>query len=220
MEPDATKRDVPHSPLLNKLPPEIRNEIWRLALQSPTGSITIIPSAIRRYTPLLNTCRQIREEATSIFYGENTFSTHVVIGGSNTLRPWLHSIGRANAGRIRSLHTSISVASGVLLWGGRRRTAGRSKRRAQGNNEWVEVELIRAWAGNVARSIVGHGVRATRIKGSETQHLSQSSADLTPARRLSQVRWEFEVEVRRMAEDEKVRRLEGDQGERGERRRL
>lgn len=50
-------------PLLSKLPPEIRNNIWRLVL--PTrgdGNSVIDLPQVYHPTALLRTCRQIRDE--------------------------------------------------------------------------------------------------------------------------------------------------------------
>ncbi|KAK5117155.1 hypothetical protein LTR85_008923 [Meristemomyces frigidus] len=54
------------------LPPELRNHIYRFALVDETGDLRV--DAGHRLQPgLLRTCRQIREEATNIFFLENTF---------------------------------------------------------------------------------------------------------------------------------------------------
>ena len=59
--------------LLSKLPGEIRNSIYRLVLVS-SNTIIIKASTIRRQRSVLQTCHQVREEASKIYYGENTFT--------------------------------------------------------------------------------------------------------------------------------------------------
>lgn len=62
-----------NSPLLSKIPAELRIEIYRLALVSK-DSITVNRSQIRGQRSLLQTCHQIREEASKIYYSENAFT--------------------------------------------------------------------------------------------------------------------------------------------------
>jgi hypothetical protein len=60
-----------NSPLL-KLPGEIRNNIYRLVLVS-SKTVPVKPSLCRQRS-LLQTCYQLRDEASKIYYSENTFS--------------------------------------------------------------------------------------------------------------------------------------------------
>ncbi|KAF2773404.1 hypothetical protein EJ03DRAFT_323901 [Teratosphaeria nubilosa] len=74
-------------PLL-ELPAEMRNDIYRLVL------VKNEPVQVRAQdssTPaLLRTCRQIREEATSIFREENTFTLVIVdLAGNMPLQHWI-----------------------------------------------------------------------------------------------------------------------------------
>src|ERR1700761_7255173 len=57
------------------LPGELRNRVYRHALHQPDG-ITI-DSQNWLQPPMLLVCRQMREEAKSIFYKENDFSLHI-----------------------------------------------------------------------------------------------------------------------------------------------
>ena len=100
--------------LLGKLPAEIRNQIWRLALTTPHDGSTAIdlPQAHRRGA-LLRTCRQIREEATSIFYCEGTFSALAVLGSSEILLPQLQLLNPKNARQIRHFVVHFSCVDDV-----------------------------------------------------------------------------------------------------------
>lgn len=62
------------SPLL-KLPPELRNSIYRYALVEPSSPYIKIPAgALPPPQPgLLQTCTQVRRDATEIYYKENWF---------------------------------------------------------------------------------------------------------------------------------------------------
>lgn len=77
MTTPASADGAASSPLLNKLPPKIRNQIWRLVLLHPKTlhirRIVVMPGLTDRHTGLLGACHQTREEESSIFYGENTF---------------------------------------------------------------------------------------------------------------------------------------------------
>ena len=60
-----------HSPLLSKLPGELRNKIYRYVLLQEAIEIQLAP--IYEKTNLLRTCSQIRKEASAIFFSENIF---------------------------------------------------------------------------------------------------------------------------------------------------
>ena len=70
------------SPLLS-LPAELRNTIWTLVLVQSEQALPnhLFPGAPPRRQDricanVLRTCRQVNNEATPIFYGENTFTAH------------------------------------------------------------------------------------------------------------------------------------------------
>jgi hypothetical protein len=65
----GTKTAEESSPLL-ELPPELRNQIYRYVLVSKSTVHVGLGAFVE--SPLLMTFKQIRHEATSIFYKENT----------------------------------------------------------------------------------------------------------------------------------------------------
>jgi len=81
------------SPIL-KLPPELRNAIYRCVLISDTP--IDVSERNENLTPcyLLATCRQIRAEASKMYYSENTFSVsvnHESDAISEFTRTWLRA---------------------------------------------------------------------------------------------------------------------------------
>jgi hypothetical protein len=64
--------DTSSSPLL-ELPGELRNRIYRLCLVSEDAEPIAVISTSFPEPPLLSTCKEIREEASAIFYGESQF---------------------------------------------------------------------------------------------------------------------------------------------------
>ena len=73
---------------LQDVPSEIRNLIYRYSLvfESKISGNTKVPTAA-----LLRTSRQIHSEASSIFYGENTFTFHMELDWTNRAEIQLHN---------------------------------------------------------------------------------------------------------------------------------
>lgn len=69
-----SNKDTPN--LLLKLPSELRNQIYELVLPQSTV-VTIAKGANTKEPPLLQTCKQIRQESSSTYYANNEI--HVVI---------------------------------------------------------------------------------------------------------------------------------------------
>jgi len=76
--------------------PELRNQIYELALIEPTGTINLneYPSLLHTQIPsLLQSCHQIRSEASSIYHGSHSFRFNIVhctsCSRSFGLRAWL-----------------------------------------------------------------------------------------------------------------------------------
>lgn len=119
----SRKSERPQSPVQERagflsLPPELRNEIYRLAFVLPRKERFDLgkPSNFARSSALLRTCRQVHEEGRTILYSENTFlfqrntsartqrwTTDVREVGFKDLRFFLKSIGPTNISFLRHI---------------------------------------------------------------------------------------------------------------------
>ncbi|EME79161.1 uncharacterized protein MYCFIDRAFT_79718 [Pseudocercospora fijiensis CIRAD86] len=107
---------------LAKLSAELRNEIYELALSfedtitvTGTSASSDLECSIGHPTALIQTCRQIRSEATRMFYANNTFH----IGGSGSsdsvevtdafsvLQRFSHTIGLHNSKAIKRISVEV-----------------------------------------------------------------------------------------------------------------
>lgn len=80
---------------------ELRNRIYYLALAEP--QTTIINSLKHTQPGLLQTCKQIRNEASSIYYGENCFALEIwdlkfTAQMEHEFREWIRQRGNKNTG--------------------------------------------------------------------------------------------------------------------------
>ena len=87
------------------LPAELRYSIYRLILRSDE-SIDPLTIAARTHTALLKVNKQIRSEATSIYYAENSFALTITASNTNKIARWLHHLGP----KINKLIPALSVA--------------------------------------------------------------------------------------------------------------
>ena len=96
----APQQAATTSSRLLDLPPELRNSIYRLALRNirPIKPLTGRPPA------LVQANKQIRAEATSIYYAENTFSIALTACTATAITKWTHSLGQRNATLIPSIN--------------------------------------------------------------------------------------------------------------------
>ncbi|KAK5170552.1 uncharacterized protein LTR77_005140 [Saxophila tyrrhenica] len=105
--------------LLKKLPAELRNEIWTLALASQTEHddssndlwVTERPNApiSRRQPPITLTCRQIRDEALPFFYATGQFvASGYIEGVIHRLERWLIVIGDVHHLEQLTIATSLT----------------------------------------------------------------------------------------------------------------
>ncbi|KJX99841.1 hypothetical protein TI39_contig350g00031 [Zymoseptoria brevis] len=62
-----------HEPTLLGIPPELRNTIYRLIMTTQNSQVTVTATGYRR-PPVLQTCKEIRSEALSLFYAEHSFT--------------------------------------------------------------------------------------------------------------------------------------------------
>ena len=88
----STQKNARRCPLL-KLPAELRNKIYRLALTTE-GRVYVDKDTFNIRKALVDTCTQTREETREIFYAENDFT--IVMDGFTVWRAvmWLVSLGR------------------------------------------------------------------------------------------------------------------------------
>jgi hypothetical protein len=92
------------------LPPELRNEIYRLALTKP-GRIWFLCGTHHfdkhAVPPLLQVCRQIRDEALPIYFGGNSFSFFITLALQHKLEQFVTTIG----------YQSLQQCASVILLG-------------------------------------------------------------------------------------------------------
>ncbi|KAK3712091.1 hypothetical protein LTR37_009182 [Vermiconidia calcicola] len=103
----AAKSTVPKACRLTTLPAELRNKIYRYALLSEDA---IAIAAARSKSSLLETCKRIRHEASSIFYSENIFVWQATDGNCNGLISWLAAIGPESAASIPQLKIDFQLS--------------------------------------------------------------------------------------------------------------
>lgn len=92
------------SPLLD-LPPELRNWIYEAVLLSPSPIIVARPPLFKDWkpNPLLHTCRQIRNEASQMYWALNTFTPNSVTNIHRRVQ-WLAMIGPQQYRMIRKIY--------------------------------------------------------------------------------------------------------------------
>lgn len=120
--------------LLDKIPPEIRNSIWRNVLVS---SDPIHVTKDQPHQPsLLRTCTQVREEASSIYFNENQFELPMVGFDSTLGLKWC---------TMAKPYLQKSVA----------KVADLGRDRESGTETWADLKvwLQRAHAGEVPRYV-------------------------------------------------------------------
>jgi hypothetical protein len=83
--PDASPMPDQDCPFLD-LPPELRNRIYDLVFSE--FKLELVLSATQPRPPLLRTCRQIRQEASSLYYARS----FLVTCAEEICVPWLRSI--------------------------------------------------------------------------------------------------------------------------------
>ncbi|KAK5122089.1 hypothetical protein LTR85_004335 [Meristemomyces frigidus] len=109
---------------LKRVPAELRNRIYELALHKPEGIIvrSYVPKMwARRYVSigLTMTCRELRRDATSMFYATNIFSIVADFFEHNDgpldlayVEYWRRTIGPSNAGSLERLHLELGTYDG------------------------------------------------------------------------------------------------------------
>lgn len=106
---------VQTSPLLRRLSPELRNMIYEAALIATEDQDI---NTEQQQPGLIRTCREIRSEATAIYYHGNVFAFTTTSGGDDGLDPvtqWLRRIGPKHCRHLKDLHVQIGAANGIML---------------------------------------------------------------------------------------------------------
>ena len=80
------------SPLLDRLPPELRNQIYRLILIADDELVDVNIRDLYTRTAILRTCSQIRNEAKDLIF-ENDFLIACGCGDGEHAGRWLKSLG-------------------------------------------------------------------------------------------------------------------------------
>lgn len=92
-----------------ELPPELRNRIYFAALGSEQPTCLIDRDG-KKYSPgLLRTCKQIREEATDIYYNNTEFEIWIKGDDTRTAVKWLNSRPQRQLDLIRGLAFVLKV---------------------------------------------------------------------------------------------------------------
>lgn len=100
------------SPFLHKLPAELRNGIYRMALVSEEPLMICRGGKnVLGRTALLRTCRQIRSEATGIYY-ENAFHITCGSGGGRVGGRWLKEM-RSEMRQITMIFVDFEMSRSV-----------------------------------------------------------------------------------------------------------
>lgn len=94
-----------------RLPGELRNQIWRLSVIKPDGVNMSYKQRTSNEPTLLATCRQIRREASGIYYAENAFFADTEYSANFYMNDWLSTIGATRAGMIRDLRVCCTTPS-------------------------------------------------------------------------------------------------------------
>lgn len=96
-----------------KLPAELRNSIYRYIVVSD-DPVYIAPTSIKRHTRLLQTCNQIRGEASRIFCEENVFCIAPAFRWYHVAVAWTASIGQDKARAVSCLMLRLVIPSGHI----------------------------------------------------------------------------------------------------------
>ena len=104
----TVSRTTTHQSPLLSLPAELRTAIWRHALiTKPMVPVPIIDGSRPRKPPsILSACQQIRQEASPVYYGENTFHFAVPFfaDGKSTLARWFQALSKEQRNWIKEVN--------------------------------------------------------------------------------------------------------------------
>lgn len=93
------------SPLLAKLPADLRNEVYKLVLVCE-AEIEIDYADLHKRTGLLRTSLQLREEASKVSFGENDFGISDAVDQTEDVHLFLRSFDTSPTGQSGVFHSS------------------------------------------------------------------------------------------------------------------
>lgn len=153
--------ETAQSSALLALPAELRNTIYHTVLKAEDENHEQSQNLSKRIG-ILQTCRQVREEASSIFFAETTFAFRVSIDGTEKLTAWLTTIGPKNASLLTSLVITIVPSQATQEFELMFKAAARARKPKQA------LKLWRCHIGQpsraLGRAIVSAGVRSAAVK--------------------------------------------------------
>ena len=171
--PQASKiaSDIDQDSRLLKLPAELRNAIYTLALSFDEDIMVSTVHKLRR-PALLKTCKQIRAEATLLYFSSTTF--HLVISPTELkfTKTWLRSIGRESAAAINPLLLTLNLDQ-----------ANHRFCRSREGLEWLST-YRRKWE-DLAKAMLEAGIRSEAVIQQSAQYLCRGEVlDRVPCDRL------------------------------------
>ena len=200
------------SPLLYKIPPELRNIVYWFVLTSDSG-VEVTVQNIQARASLLKVSRQIRQEATQIFYAENRLEVLVINNGSNSGVAWLASIGQSSAVFVCRVTIKFQMSE-------KSETFMDCSNCLVGTNHLGTAHSIADWLGNMAfdtivklaGDLLSLGVRDECVTGAKQEQ--EIEAGLSESFYLSQMGVGLMEQLRLQAED-LVDRWESENVEKG-----
>ena len=90
-----------------RLPPELRSQIFTLALRYKPGPVDL--ADISNYNQLTTTCRQIRHETDSILYTLNSFTLSIKRAHKDRLCTFLKRLGAETVSQLPNLHFRVTA---------------------------------------------------------------------------------------------------------------
>lgn len=99
----------------SKLPVEIRNQIYALALPTAStirsGNLDSL-ATFRSDPPITRVCKQARSETLPLYYGSNEFQLDTYghgRGSTSTVREWFRILGEERAGLVKHIHLGLTA---------------------------------------------------------------------------------------------------------------
>ncbi|EMC93757.1 hypothetical protein BAUCODRAFT_206166 [Baudoinia panamericana UAMH 10762] len=138
-----------------KLPPELRNRIYRLVLPADT-TIELGSKAAAEHNALLRTTSQIRQEASDIFYAGNKFLITISPFNAARMARRIQVAGRRNLGVIPSLTIRVGFcARKKLEMDELRHHVADADRGTFAANLVTYFKIVRVWTEKLGETMIG-----------------------------------------------------------------